>query len=157
LRYSARKGEFTLKKHRIILSTLLLVLAFGTVASQSAQNAPTAAERLDRDASMAGLVRTINTLEVTETSQYGSYEPWPILLAHHQEEFNSWLKRFYSSNEPDVQFRDAPEILPEWNLRLNVQADGKGYVLLLDDASDKTGFAFVSDERGIIRECKYLQ
>ena len=98
-----------------------------------------------------------NTLEVTEITQYGSSEPWPILLAHHQEDFNSWLKRFYSSNEPNVQFRDAPEILPEWNLRLNVQADGKGWVLLLNDASDKTGFAWVSDESGIIRECKYLQ
>ena len=136
---------------------MLLVLAFGTVASQSAQNAPTATDKLDRHTSMLSLVRTINTLEVTETSQYGSYEPWPILLAHHQEDFNSWLKRFYSSNEPNVQFRDAPEILPEWNLRLNVQADGKGWVLLLNDASDKTGFAWVSDESGIIRECKYLQ
>lgn len=146
-----------MKKHRTILSTMLLGLVFGTVASHSAQNAPTAAGKLERHASMVGLVRTINTLEVTEISQYGSYEPWPILLAHHQEDFNSWLKRFYSSNEPNVQFRDAPEILPEWNLRLNVQADGKGYVLLLVDASDKTGFAWVSDESGIIRECKYLQ
>ena len=106
---------------------------------------------------MLGLVRTINTLEVTEISQYGSYEPWPNLLAHHQEDFNSWLKRFYSSNEPNVQFRDAPEILPEWNLRLNVQADGKGYVLLLNDPSDKTGFAWVSDESGIIRECNTIE
>jgi hypothetical protein len=146
-----------LKKHRIILSTMLLVLAFGTVASQSAQNAPTAADKLGRHASMVGLVRTINTLEVTETSQYGSYEPWPILLAHHHEGLNSWLKRFYSSNEPNVQFRDAPEILPEWNLRLNVQADGKGYVLLLNDASDRDGLGWVSDDSGIIRECKYLQ
>jgi hypothetical protein len=137
LHYSARKGEFTLKEHRIILSTVLFVLAFGTVASQSAQNAPTATDKLDQHASMLDLVRTINTLEVTETIQYSSYEPWPILLAHHQEDFNSWLKRFYSSNEPNVQFHDAPEILPEWNLRLNVQADGKGYVLLLNDASDK--------------------
>jgi hypothetical protein len=144
-----------LKKHQIILSTVLLV--FVCVASQSAHNAPTTTEKLDRHASMLGLVRTINTLEVTETNQYGSYEPWPILLAHHQEGFNSWLKRFYSSNEPNVQFRDVPEILPEWNLRLNVQADGKGYVLLLNDASDKTGFAWASDESGIIRECKSLQ
>ena len=146
-----------MKEHRIILGTMLLVWAFGTVASESAQNAPTATDRLDRHKSMLALVRTINTLEVTEISQYGSSEPWPILLAHHQEDFNSWLKRFYSSNEPNVQFRDAPEILPEWNLRLNVQADGKGWVLLLNDASDKTGFAWVSDESGIIRECKYLQ
>jgi len=104
---------------------MLLVLAFGTVASQSAQNAPTATDRLDRHKSMLGLVRTINTLEVTEISHYGSSEPWPILLAHHQEDFNSWLKRFYSSNEPNVQFRDAPEILPEWNLRLNVRPTAK--------------------------------
>jgi hypothetical protein len=146
-----------LKKYRIILTTMLLILAFGTGASQPAQNAPAATDKLGRHASMLGLVRTINTLEVTEISQYGSSEPWPILLAHHQEDFNAWLKRFYSSNEPNVQFRDGPEILPEWNLRLNVQADGKGWVLLLNDASDKTGFAWVSDESGIIRECKYLQ
>jgi hypothetical protein len=157
LRFSARKGESTLKEHRIILSTLLLVLTFGTVASQFAQNAPTATDKLDSHASMLGLVRTINTVEVTEASRYGSYEPWPILLAHHQEDFNSWLKRFYSSNEPNVQFRDATEFLPDWNLRLNVQADGKGYVLLVNDTSDKTGFAWISDESGIIRECKYLQ
>jgi len=136
---------------------MLLSLAFGPVASQSAQNAPSATDKLDRHATMLGLVRTINTLEVKEIAQYGSSEPWPILLAHHQEEFNSWLKRFYSSNEPNIQFRDAHEILPEWNLRLNVQADGKGWVLLLNDASDKTGFAWVSDDSGIIRECKYLQ
>jgi len=136
---------------------MLLILVFGTVASQSAQNASTASDKLDRHASMVGLVRTINTLEVTEISQYGSSEPWPILLVHHQEDFNSWLKRFYSSNEPNVQFRDAPEILPEWNLRLNVQADGKGYVLLLNDPSDKTGFAWVSDESGIIRECNTIE
>ena len=76
---------------------------------------------------------------------------------HHQEDFNSWLKRFYSSNETNVQFRDALEILPEWNLRLNVQADGKGYVLLLNDASDRDGLGWVSDDSGIIRECKYLE
>jgi hypothetical protein len=57
LRYSALKGEFTLKEHRIILSTVLLVLAFGTVASQSAQDSPTATDKLDRHASMLGLVR----------------------------------------------------------------------------------------------------
>jgi hypothetical protein len=57
----------------------------------------------------------------------------------------------------NTRFSDMPEILPGWNLRLNVQTDGKGYVLLLDDASDKTGFGWVSDERGIIRQCKSLQ
>jgi hypothetical protein len=50
-----------------------------------------------------------------------------------------------------------PEILPGWNLRLNVQADGKGYVVLLADTNDKTGLAWVSDESGVIRNSKYIQ
>jgi hypothetical protein len=133
---------------------MLLVLAFGTVASQSAQNAPTATDKLDRHASMLGLVRTINTAESDELHTYGSYASWQTLLVHHN--LNGWLASFYSQ-ESNVHFGDLPEILPGWNLRLNVQADGKGYVLLLNDASDKTGFAWVSDESGIIRECKYLQ
>lgn len=49
-----------------------------------------------------------------------------------------------------------PEILPEWSLRLNVNADGQGYVLLLEDSADKTGYAVLNDERGVIRVRKYL-
>jgi len=125
------------------------------VASQVASVADEATTK--RHASMIGLVRTINTLELRELNQYGSYEPWVILLAHHREEFSAWLKRFYFSDGTNVQFSDALEILPDWNLRLNIQKDGKGYVLLLDDAGDKTGFAAVSDERAVIRTGEYLR
>jgi hypothetical protein len=54
---------------------------------------------------MLRLVRTINTIEVTEAAEYGSYAPWPILLAH-QEDFNGWLKRFYSPGEPNARYGD---------------------------------------------------
>jgi hypothetical protein len=146
-------------KTRIIAGIVFLLLALGTLPLQFAQDAPTSAKNpsAERHANMVSLVRAINTIEVTELRRYGSYAPWPILLAHHQQEFEDWLRRFYSSGESNARFSDMPEILPEWNLHLNVQADGKGYVLLLDDASDKTGFAWVSDESGVIRECKYLQ
>lgn len=144
-------------KARIIVSTLFLLSVLGPL--QSAQEEPTKAKdpSAERHAVICGLVRTINTIEVLEVSEYGSYAPWPILLAHHQDDFNGWLKRFYSSGEPNTRLSDMPEILPGWNLRLNVQADGKGYVLLLEDSNDKTGFAWVSDESGIIRQCKALQ
>jgi hypothetical protein len=56
-----------------------------------------------------------------------------------------------------TRFGDMPEILPGWNLRLNVQTDGKGYVLLLADKDDESGFAWVSDESGIIRHSKSIQ
>lgn len=100
-----------------------------------------------------GLVRTINTLEVTDFKQYGWYAFWQMLLERYEKDLNGWLARFYS-REANVHFGGMPEIPPGWNLRLNVQMDGQGYVVVLEDANDKTGFAALSDERGIIRECK---
>jgi len=60
-----------MKKHRIIWSTLLLVMALGSQASQFAQNVSAGAQQPDMEkrATMIGLVRTINTLEVTDFSQ----------------------------------------------------------------------------------------
>ena len=147
-----------MKKFRITLSTVLLVLALGTLASQFAQDASTGPKKpdLERRATMAGLVRTINTAEVGEQSTYGSFASWQTLLAHQQEYLNDWLRRFYS-RDPNVHFGSTPEILPEWNLRLIVPMDGQSWVVLLRDAKDETGYAVLSDESGVIRECKYLQ
>jgi hypothetical protein len=146
-----------MSRTRIFVISFFLLLAAGPL--QFAQDAPTGVKNpnAERQGVMLGLVRSINTIEVNEVTEYGAYAPWPILLAHYQEDFNGWLKKFHSSIEPNARFGDMPEILPGWNLRLNVQADGKGYVLLLDAASDETGFAWVSDESGIIRQCKSLQ
>ena len=146
-----------MKKHRIVWSTLLLVLALGSQASQFAQDTSTRAQEpdMERRAAMAGLVRTIATIEVTDFSRYGSYESWQTLRDRHLRFLNAWLARVYS-REANVQFGDTPEILPGWNLRLNVNADGQGFVILLEDSADKTGYAVLNDERGVIRVCKYL-
>ena len=64
-----------------------------------------------------GLVRTINTLEVTDFYQYGSYESWPKTLPerHLTKGFDGWLARFLPAGTK-VQFGDMPEFLPGWNL-----------------------------------------
>ena len=139
----------------IFVGSLFFLVAL--VPLQFAQDTATKNPNADRQAAILGLVRTINTIEVTELYDLGAYAPWPILYAHHKEDFDGWLKRFYSSTDPNARYGDMPEILPGWNLRLNVQADGKGYVLLLADTNDKAGFAWVSDESGIIRSSKYIQ
>jgi hypothetical protein len=146
------------KKHRIILSTVLLILAVGTLVSQFAQDTSTDPDKPDpqRRAITVALVRTINTAEVGERASYGSFASWQTLMAHQQEYLNEWLTHFYS-RDPNVHFGSAPEILPGWNLRLIVPPDGQGWVVLLEDAKDKTGYAALSDERGVIRECKYIQ
>jgi hypothetical protein len=142
------------KKLRMLLSTVLLILALGTVASQFAQDRfPTVDEKRSL---LIGLVRTINTAEVTERDKYGSYGSWRTLLEHQQEYLNQWLGQFYFP-DANEHFGDPPEILPGWNLRLNVHTDGQGYDLLLEDGTDKNGYAALSDERGVIGECRWLQ
>jgi hypothetical protein len=142
-----------LKKHRILLSTVLLVLALGVLTPQFAQNASTNAEKTDQEklhrALGMGLVRTINTAEVTELYKYGSYATWPTLLVHQPEYFNGWLSRFYPQ-EVNLRFAEVPEILPGYGLRLNVHADGQGYDLRLEDTAAKRSFAAFSDESGVI-------
>jgi hypothetical protein len=79
-------GLVHMKKHRIVLSTVLLVLALGVLTPQFAQDASTNAEKTDQQelhrALGMGLVRTINTAELTELNKYGSYAAWPTFLGH---------------------------------------------------------------------------
>jgi hypothetical protein len=149
-----------MKKCRMLLTALLSVFALGSPAFQFAQSPSASTANVNRQdsdhASLMGLMRTINTLEATDFYQYGSYSTWQTLLEHHEKDLNGWLARFYS-REANVHFGRMPEILPGWGLRLLVQTDGQGYVVVLEDTNDKTGYAALSDERGIIRECKYLQ
>jgi len=148
-----------MNKRQLILNTALLVLFLGVNTPQFAQDGAKGSEQSDlrhNHALLIGFLRTINTAEVGELSTHGAYAPWQTLLVHQQQFLDKWLARFYSQ-DANVHFGSTPEILPGWNLRLNVQTDGKGYVALLEDATDKNGYAAVTDESGVIRECKYLQ
>jgi hypothetical protein len=144
-------------KLRVILNTVLLALALGTPASQFAQNASTGAGKPSPQSHerAMGFLRTINTAESEEFSKYGSYASWPTLLAHQAKYLDTWLGHFYS-HVPNVHFGQLPEALPGLNLRLSVHADGHGYDVLVEDVSDKDGFAGLSDERAVIRECRWL-
>jgi hypothetical protein len=145
-------------KQQVILSGVLLALALGTSASQFAQDASTAVEKPNRQsrnhALALGFLRTINTAEVADFANYGSSTSWQTLLAHQPGYLNSWLSTYYTRN---VHFGDLPEILPGLTLRLSAHTDGHGYDVLVEDMSDKSGYAGLSDERGVIRECKWLE
>ena len=146
-----------MKKHRILLGSVLLVLSLGGLTPQFAQDASKGSEKSDLRhdrALLLGFLRTINTAESDELFTYGAYASRETLLAHQQQFFNEWRTRFYSH---DVHFGSTPEILPGWNLRIEVQTSGKGYLALLEDVTDKNGYAALTDERAVIRECKYLQ
>jgi hypothetical protein len=151
-------------KYGVRLTCLMTALALGALPPQFAQEASKDRAIYDQQSPlhslMAGFVRTVNTAEVTYHAQGGSYGSWQDLLANQQQYLNGWLAQFYPQFYPqaaNIHFGRLPEVLPGLNLRLNVAPDGRSYVVLVEDAADKTGFAFVSDERGVIRYCKFIR
>lgn len=148
-----------MKKRWVILNAVLLMLIPGVLTSQYAQDVPgTGAEKSDplRHQVAIALLRTINTAEVVDQSTYGSYSSWQTLLSHNQKYFDKFIA-WHQQQLPNARFADVPEILPGWNLRMNVHADGQGYDVLLRDMTDKEcGYAAVTDENVVIRQSKAI-
>jgi hypothetical protein len=145
-------------KHPIIATMLLFALLLGVLTPQFAQNVPPNAPRPDaeRRAHILGLLRTVNTSEVVYKSKYGSFGTWQALLSDQPQYFEEFLS-INGLLQLKARFGNAPEILPRWNLRLNVHTDGQGYDVSLEDTADSKGYAALSDERLVIREGKWLE
>jgi len=145
-----------MRKHPVISSVLLLALFLGVLTPQFAQNTLTNPPNPERRTHILGLLRAINTAEVVYESKYRSFGTWQDLLRYQPKYFEEVLS-VNGLPQTSVRSGDAPETLPGWNLRLNVHTDGQGYDVLIEDAADKSGYAALSDERAVIRECKWLQ
>ena len=153
-----------MKKWGILTSLLLVLLVVQT--PQFAQNTSTDPGTAHRHELAIGLLRTIGTAEVTYHIKNGSYPTWQTLLSSYPKQFDEFLARHKGANFevgvtlhilPPIQFNNPPEILPGWNLRLNVHSDGQGYDLLLTDMTDeKCGYAVLTDENGVIRQSKAI-
>ncbi len=147
-----------MKKHQVILNTALLVLFLGIQTPQFAQDTSTGPAKRDqaRHRVAISLLRAINTAEVTYRHENGSFAIWQSLLSSQPKYFNEFLAP-NGLHKTNVHFSDAPEVLPGWNLRLNVHPDGKGYDMLLRDLTDeKCDYAAVTDESGVIRQSKAI-
>ncbi len=139
------------------------------VALLSAQDTAKSVEpsRRSQQELAVGLLRSINTAEQSYHYRTGAFAAWPVLLVNERRLLGN---KFSMSAYPgltespafDGRFANSkltagPQILPGWNLRLNVHADGQGYDVLLVDLTDKTcGYAALSDEAGIIRQSKTI-
>jgi len=157
-----------MKKLGILTSLLLVLLVVQT--PQFAQNTSTDPGKAHVHQVAISLLRLINTAEVTYHTENGSYTRWQTLLSSYPKQFDEFLARHsvvnFEFGQPDTvtrhilpgrQFNEPPEILPGWNLRLNVHSDGQGYDLLLRDMTDeKCGYAVLTDENGVIRQSRAI-
>jgi hypothetical protein len=147
-----------MNKRLLILSALLFVILLGVAAPQFPQDTSTGPVKSDheRHSVAIGLLRAINTAEVTYRHQNGSFAEWQTLLSSQPKYFAHLLAK-YGPEKANPHFLGAPEILPGWNLRLIVHPDGQGYDVLLRDITDeKCGYAALTDEGGVIRQSKAI-
>jgi hypothetical protein len=147
-----------MRTQSLFLGVVVAAMTLGAAIPQYGQNAAVEPTDADSRHSMAvGLLRSINTLEVGYQAGHGSYVGWDDLLA--SKEFMEFEKECLT-HIPEfatAHFTKGPEILPGWNLRLNLTQGGNGYDLLLEDATDKKcGYAALTDERVIIRQSKAI-
>lgn len=146
-----------MKSHLIISSVCVLSFFLHVPISQNPQDVQTGGETSDRSRHQfaVNLLRTINTAEAVDHSKSGSYESWQALQTQHAEYFEQLMRRQHPANDHLV---DPPEILPGWNLRMNMHADGQGYDILLQDTTDnKCGYAAITNEGGIIWQAKSVE
>jgi hypothetical protein len=147
-----------MKRRWTTLNAVLVLSFLGTASSQNAQEAPPQPDKLARQGTAVALLRTINTAEIVDLSTYGSFSSWEILVSHNQQYFDDFAARKVNRQQiPDSKFGEPPEILPGWNLRLNVHTDGRGYDLMLQDTTDKKcPYALFTNEAAVIWQSKAI-
>ena len=100
-------------------------------------------------------VRVLNTAQSRHVAQIGRYAAFPELATS-----QSLLQFRDSATRFGVAFRQmslvpGTDVVPGFSLRM--LTDGSSYLLSVRDQTDPCGFAYSSDEGGIIRQARSLQ
>ncbi len=148
-----------MKRLLISLWGVLAILLLGVSTPRHVQSALAPSDDAEnaRHSLAIGLLRSINTAELDSKLKHGKYATWETLVDN--GDFTTKGTKWASKNDPfaNLGFSRKSEILPGWNLRLNLTADAKAYDLLLEDATDDDcGYAAITDERGVIRQGKAI-
>ena len=152
----------------VIASAGLLLLAISIPALGASGRAASATDTAPKPSPQArravDIIRVINTAEVgtcrnrNATDANTRFMPWARLV--NTPCFKKALSYFSgspSAHSGRLSFSAAPEIVPGLLLRLVVSPNGKHYNLSLGEKADvRCGFAFFSDERGVIYEGRAL-
>jgi hypothetical protein len=122
-------------------------------------SAPSVSDReLQRRSFALNFLRALNSAEADYKKKHGTFANWDALVA--EGYFTDTGTKWGSADFPTVNqamYSRGTEIVPGWKLRLTICNAGKSYDAVVEDATDpKCGFAGVTDERGMIRQSKYI-
>lgn len=135
---------------RIVVLTVL-VCCGGLMLPLSAQNkcepdvAPTAEQQARRRDGVR-IARLVNTAEASQSGAAGKkyVRQEELATSPYVQKRREGQDAFAKS----LNFKGGEEILPGWELNLDVTADG--YWFMVRDKTDACGFAYISNQSGLI-------
>ena len=134
-------------KHAVAFAAILLGLGTGTAfAQQCLHGANEAGEQAARKREALTATRTINNIQVNQPgARNGQF------FRHEELARSPYAQRMGESTSDTVKrisLRPETEILPGWKLMLDLSQNG--YWFMIKDTTDPCGFAYISNQAGVI-------
>jgi hypothetical protein len=129
-----------------LVLTALMPVEARQAASPSCLHGPTeTAEQAQRRAAALTAARAVNTVQARLGSRGRYYSHAEMASA---PEFGSELRTAYGMFVERLSLAPGTELLPGWTLTLDVTDEG--YWFMVRDTTDPCGFAYVSNQVGVI-------
>jgi len=129
-------------------------LAVGTAHAQTCLHGPNeSAEQAARKREALTAARSINTLQANQPgnrlNQFLSYEQLDT------SPFASQMRKSTNDTVKSISLTPGTDILPNWQLTLDVTP--QGYWFMIKDKSDPCGFAYISNQHGVIYNAEVIR
>ncbi len=142
-----------MKKLPVLASVALCILAAPAFAQQCLHGAGESAEQIARKRAALTATRTINNIQFNRPEARNK-----VFLRHEELAAAPFASRMASSPDPitqQISLAPATEIVPGWRLTLDVTSSG--YWFMVADTTDPCGFAYISNQSGLIYTARPLQ
>jgi hypothetical protein len=138
-------GEKTMKVLRAFMIVALTGLAAPAFAQQCLHGADEKPEEAARRKRALGAARAVNTIQAGQPG------------ARKKDYLNERGLQDFTFNKPTgpMKFEANSEIIPGWQLILNKTEDG--YWFMIKDKTDPCGFAYISNQAGVIYTAQPIQ
>ena len=136
-----------MRRHLAAFVILYLGSAMGTVYAQECLHGPKeSAEQATRRREALTATRNINNLQANQPgSSKGLYLRYEELAA---SPYASKMRESTNETVKRISLTPGTDVLPNWQLILDVTA--QGYWFMIKDKTDPCGFAYVSNQVGLI-------
>ena len=130
-------------KRLIVMTILSCFVASPAFAQQCLHGPNEAPEQKGRRTAALGATRSVNNMQANQPAARGRK-----YLRHEDLASSPFAQKETSPAFKSLNLTPGEEILPGWELKLDVSDDG--YWFMIKDKTDPCGFAYISNQVGII-------